>query len=65
LLSNENVEGYAHGLLDAGTIHKLVPDISRRDVLLCGPPAMMNSVKAILIRQHVPSNKIHTERFSY
>jgi predicted ferric reductase len=43
---------------------RLVPDIGDRDVFLCGPPPMMNSVLASLRELNVPKQQIHFERFS-
>ena len=42
----------------------LVPDITERDVFLCGPPPMMNAVLATLRELGVPRPQIHFERFS-
>lgn len=42
----------------------LVPDITQRDVFLCGPPPMMNAVLGTLRELDVPKPQIHFERFS-
>ncbi|WP_062648692.1 ferredoxin reductase family protein [Streptomyces maremycinicus] len=42
----------------------LVPDITERDVFLCGPPPMMNAVLGTLRELDVPKPQIHFERFS-
>ncbi|WP_133914602.1 ferredoxin reductase family protein [Streptomyces sp. NBC_00582] len=42
----------------------LVPDITERDVFLCGPPPMMNAVLGTLRELDVPKQQIHFERFS-
>ncbi|MFI9545629.1 ferric reductase-like transmembrane domain-containing protein [Streptomyces sp. NPDC052016] len=43
---------------------RLVPDITDRDVFLCGPPPMMNAVLGSLRALGVPKQQIHFERFS-
>ncbi|MFE6939160.1 ferredoxin reductase family protein [Streptomyces chartreusis] len=43
---------------------RLVPDISDRDVFLCGPPPMMNAVIGSLREAGVPKEQVHFERFS-
>ncbi|NUP21831.1 MAG: ferredoxin reductase family protein [Streptomyces sp.] len=42
----------------------LVPDITDRDVFLCGPPPMMNAVIGSLRELGVPKQQVHFERFS-
>jgi predicted ferric reductase len=41
----------------------LVPDITARDVYVCGPNAMTTSVLHSLRRLRVPSRQVHAERF--
>jgi ferredoxin-NADP reductase len=53
------------GLLNATTLHKLVPDAASREIMLCGPPPMMDAVTAVLRGLGTPSHHIHTERFAY
>ncbi|MEU4466634.1 ferredoxin reductase family protein [Streptomyces sp. NPDC024017] len=43
---------------------RLVPDIAERDVYLCGPPPMMNTVLGSLRELGVPRSQTHFERFS-
>ncbi|GAA4802634.1 ferredoxin reductase family protein [Streptomyces ziwulingensis] len=43
---------------------RLVPDLTGRDVFLCGPPPMMNAVLGSLRELGVPAPQIHFERFS-
>lgn len=45
-------------------LRRLVPDITDRDVFLCGPPPMMNAVIANLRELGVPKQQVHFERFS-
>lgn len=46
-----------------GLLH-LVPDITQRDVYVCGPPAMTATVLASLRRLRVPNHQVHAEKFS-
>lgn len=50
--------------LAPGELARLVPDITDRDVFLCGPPPMMNAVLGSLRALAVPKPQIHFERFS-
>jgi ferredoxin-NADP reductase len=52
-------------LLGVPALRALVPDISQRDVFLCGPPAMLEAVTRRLRALGVPSAQIHFERFDY
>jgi predicted ferric reductase len=42
----------------------LVPDITERDVYVCGPPAMTAAVLDGLRRLNVPNLQVHAEKFS-
>jgi ferredoxin-NADP reductase len=53
------------GDLSAATLERLVPDISERDVFVCGPPAMVEATSANLRAAGVPRRQIVTERFAY
>jgi predicted ferric reductase len=44
---------------------RMVPDIGRRDVYLCGSDRMMEAVEGSLRQLRVPPAQVHTERFSY
>jgi predicted ferric reductase len=46
-------------------LRALLPDIARRDVYLCGPPAMVDAVRRRLHRLRVPRAHVHFERFAY
>jgi predicted ferric reductase len=51
--------------LDASAIRRIVPDIRKRDIYLCGPPGMMDVVRASLHDLGVPPSQVHWERFAY
>lgn len=52
------------GRIDEEKIKRLVPDFSSREVFLCGPPAMINSILEIFKKFDFPLSKIHYEKFS-
>lgn len=48
---------------EPGSLCALVPDITERDVFVCGPPAMTSAVLSALRRLKVPDRQVHSERF--
>ncbi|MFC8095682.1 ferric reductase-like transmembrane domain-containing protein [Streptomyces sp. NPDC057301] len=48
---------------DPGSLYQLVPDITERDVYVCGPPAMTRAVLSGLRDLQVPARQVHAERF--
>jgi len=65
ITSDEKAPGLTHGLLTKAILRALVPDAATREVLLCGPPIMMDMVTKNLVALGVPPRHIHTERFAY
>jgi ferredoxin-NADP reductase len=51
-------------LLSPDHLRRLVPDLTDRDVYLCGPPAMMHIVEQNLRRANVSRKHLHIERFA-
>lgn len=51
------------GRVTRDVLARIVPGIRERTVHLCGPEAMMNSVKGALSELAVPAHAIHTELF--
>jgi ferredoxin-NADP reductase len=45
------------------SLHRLVPDITERDVYVCGPSAMTKAVLSGLRDLRVPARQIHAEKF--
>jgi len=43
---------------------RLAPDVTERDVFVCGPPAMTTAVLRSLRELKVPRRQVHAERFS-
>ena len=50
--------------LDAHSLRKLVPDLRRREVYLCGPDALAHQLTSELERAGVPQPRIHFESFA-
>src|SRR5919106_3192162 len=53
------------GFLTGSRLAEDVPDLASRDVLVCGPPAMIVSLRAQLRAEGVPAERIHAEEFSF
>jgi len=51
-------------LLSPAHLQELVPDLSEREVYLCGPTAMIERVERDLHRAGVPRRHLHVERFA-
>ena len=64
VVSDEPGAKLEQGFIDTEKIKRLVPDITTRDVFLCGPPPMMAGVKKALHALGVPGEQVHYERFS-
>lgn len=61
VLSDEDVDGYEHGYIDASILTDLPGDAA---YYVCGPPPMMDAVTDTLTDLGVDSSQIRTERFS-
>jgi ferredoxin-NADP reductase len=46
-------------------LRQLVPDVSRRDVYLCGPAGLVTATVRTLRRLHVPRRQIHLDPFEF
>lgn len=51
--------------LDARHLRGVVPDIAEREIYVCGPVGMINTVRRSLHQLGVPRAHIHEERFEY
>ena len=56
--------GDKQGMLTADYIAKLSPNVTARDILVCGPPPMMRAMRSQFRAQGVPNGAIHTEEFA-
>lgn len=54
---------YAQGRITRDLLETTVPEMATRHVHLCGPPPMMDAVKAILSELGVPAGHLRTEVF--
>jgi ferredoxin-NADP reductase len=61
LLTGRTGEGVTP--FEPDSLRGLVPDITERDVYVCGPPAMTSAVLGALRKLKVPGRRIHSERF--
>lgn len=52
------------GYLTADFIAASVPEIASKRIHLCGPPPMMEAVKAALAQLNVPADQVKTEEFA-
>lgn len=52
------------GVVDRDRLARLVPDLSEREVYLCGPPPMMKGIRAVLRELGLPRGRLHWERFA-
>jgi predicted ferric reductase len=50
-------------LLSVPALQRGVPDVRARDCFVCGPPALIDALRARLHRMGVPRRQIHYERF--
>lgn len=53
----------SRGRLTKELLIEAVPDLASRRVHLCGPPAMMEATKALLLEVGVPAEQLKTEQF--
>jgi len=51
--------------ITARGLRKLLPDIARHDVFLCGPPGLAEEMYAVLREAGVPDRRIHHESFEF
>jgi predicted ferric reductase len=50
--------------LEPAALRALVPDLSDRDIYICGPVAMMDSLISALRSLRIPDAQVHHERFA-
>jgi predicted ferric reductase len=63
VIGDHRAPGNEH-LLSPAHLCEIVPDLSARDVYLCGPPAMMDVIERSVQAIGVPRTHIHSERFA-
>ena len=52
-----------HGRITRELLTQTVPDLASRRIHLCGPPLMMDAIKALLTELRVPADQVKTESF--
>jgi len=57
--------GSDRNLLSPQSLQRLVPDLTTRDVYLCGPPRMAGAVRESLTAIGLPACQLHEERFEF
>ncbi len=65
LVGRRHAGNHGPGPLDARSLARLVPDIKLRDIFVCGPDPMIETVQRNLHALRVPHNQIHAERFAF
>ncbi len=50
---------------DGEALRRLVPDVARRDVYVCGPDDWARAARAAASEARVPAGRLHEERFSW
>jgi predicted ferric reductase len=53
------------GFLTAERLARESGDLAARDILICGPPAMIESLRSQLRARGVPGERIHAEEFGF
>jgi predicted ferric reductase/mono/diheme cytochrome c family protein len=53
------------GLLTAERLARESGDLAEREILICGPPAMIESLRSQLLAHGVPGDRIHVEEFGF
>lgn len=52
------------GRLTAEIIKTSINSITDRDIFICGPPAMMKSMREQFVKLHISNSRIHSEEFA-
>lgn len=67
IFSDEEVEGYDHGFVDANYLEKIGANqaYDNGKFFICGPPPMMAAVENVLTDNQVADDQIHIEYFSF
>jgi predicted ferric reductase len=53
------------GFMTADDIEGVTKDLRDKDILICGPPPMIDGLTAQLVAKGVPRNQIHFEKFGF
>lgn len=53
------------GFITADLVEDLSGDLEDRDVLICGPPAMIENLRSQFLGKGIPLDRIHSEEFGF
>ncbi len=53
------------GFITADAVERTSGDLGHKDILICGPPAMIESLRSQLLAKGVPAERIHSEEFGF
>ena len=53
------------GFLTADAIEQRTPDLADRDIMICGPPPMIDALRAQLYEKGIPRARVHFEKFGF
>jgi len=56
--------GPRHAMTPKG-LRRLVRDVARRDVYICGPPGLVDATVKLLTRLRIPKRQIHLDPFEF
>lgn len=63
IAGGNDTQGFLTGRINKDMLTTYVPDLPARRIHICGPPPMMNAVKAMLEELQVPKENVRTEIF--
>jgi predicted ferric reductase len=63
-LSQEKVNGYISSRLSVEKIEDLVKDLQKRDIYICGPQLLTDSLRYQLLQKGIKKSLIHYEKFA-
>jgi predicted ferric reductase len=64
-VSAEEAPGCEKGFVSIEQIKTHTPDFLERDIYLCGPPPMLQSLTQALLGAGLPQEQLHVEKFSF
>ena len=53
------------GFLTGDVIEQGTPDLKRREIMICGPPGMIDALRSQLYAKGVPRSHVHFEKFGF
>lgn len=65
IVSKDAVSEFEQGHVSSEMLNRLVPDVNDREVYICGPRGLMDSVESILRQNNFPMEHFYYEAFSH